>query len=323
MPSDRLPRRPAIDRELRVGIEFDPDAQLPPFDAAAIAALRETDVEAVDAALAGLRRRDVTLTGFGDGAIEVSVLDASQGFARPAILFIHGGGMVGGTRWGGIDEVVGWIRLFSAVAITVDYRLAPEHPDPTPVEDCFAALQWVVEHAAELGVDPARVVVAGASAGGGLAAGVALLARDRGGPAPAGQLLICPMLDDRGETTSAAQYASTGIWNARDNRFGWSALLGERRGGPDVSVYAAPARAGDLSDLAPAFIDCGSSEVFRDEDVAYASRIWADGGDAELHVWPGGFHGFDAVVPAAAISRHARDARCRWLARILSSDATG
>lgn len=127
------------------------------------------------------------------------------------------------------------------------------------------------------------------------------------------------MLDDRNDTPSAHQLAGVGIWDRVSNETGWAALLGDARGGPDVSPYAAPARATDLSGLPPAFIDVGSAETFRDEDVAYASRLWQAGGQAELHVWPGGFHGFDGFVPDAAISRDAQEARLRWLDRLLGA----
>ena len=166
---------------------------------------------------------------------------------------------------------------------------------------------------------PERLIVGGASAGGGLAAAVALLARDRGGPRLRGQLLLCPMLDDRNDTPSSHQMAGLGIWDRGANEVGWTALLGDARGGPDVSPYAAPARATDLSGLPPAFIDVGSAETFRDEDVAYATRIWQAGGDAELHVWPGGFHGFTGMVPDAALSKAAVAAQLTWLRRLLAA----
>ncbi|MFD6249412.1 alpha/beta hydrolase, partial [Streptomyces roseolus] len=237
----------------------------------------------------------------------------------PGIYHIHGGGMIVGDRLLGVVQTLPWIVEHDAVLVTVEYRLAPEFPDPYPVEDCYAGLVWTAEHAADLGIDPERIVVAGASAGGGLAAGTALLARDRRGPALLGQVLICPMLDDRGRTTSTYQYADAGTWNGDDNRVGWTALLGARRGTEDVSVYAAPARATDLAGLPPAFIDCGSAELFRDEDVAYATALWAAGVPAELHVWAGGFHGFDLLAPHTAVSRAATAARDDWVARLLGS----
>jgi acetyl esterase/lipase len=145
------------------------------------------------------------------------------------------------------------------------------------------------------------------------------MARDRGEVALAGQLLIYPMLDDRNDSVSAQQMAGVGVWDRTANQTGWSALLGDAVGGPDVPAYAAPARATDLSGLPPAFIDVASTETFRDEDVAYASRIWAAGGIAELHVWPGGCHGFDLFVPDAPISQAARAARIAWLRRLLAA----
>jgi acetyl esterase/lipase len=234
-----------------------------------------------------------------------------------AIYVTHGGGMIGGDRFGLSDDELDWIERFDLVLVSVEYRLAPEHPDPAPVEDCYAGLVWTAANAGELGFDPARLLISGGSAGGGLAAGTALLARDRGGPALAGQMLICPMLDDRDATTSTHQFDGRGLWHRDDNIVGWTALLGDRKGGSDVSIYAAPARATDLSGLPPAFIDVGSAEVFRDEDVAYASGIWAAGGIAELHVWPGGFHGFDYFAPTAAVSQASRGARESWVRRTL------
>jgi acetyl esterase/lipase len=255
----------------------------------------------------------------GDPDVEVVVLrPTGSTTAAPAVLHTHGGGMIIGDARSGLVEVAGWAAELGLVVVSVEYRLAPETPHPGPVEDCYAALVWTHRNAAELGVDPGRIVVAGASAGGGLAAALALMARDRGEVALLGQLLIYPMLDDRNDSGSAQQMAGVGVWDRTSNRTGWSALLGDAAGGPDVSPYAAPARATDLSGLPPAFVDVASTETFRDEDVAYASRIWAAGGVAELHVWPGGCHGFDVFVPDAAISRAARAARVAWLRRLLT-----
>ena len=226
--------------------------------------------------------------------------------------------MVAGDHRTGIGAVVDWVEELGVVVASVDYRLAPEHPHPVPVEDCYAGLVWTVDHAAELGIDAERVVLAGTSAGGGLAAAVALMARDQRGPSLIGQMLMCPMLDDRNETPSSHELDGEGVWDRGDNLAGWQALLGRAQGGPGVSPYAAPARASDLSGLPPAFIDVGSVETFRDEDVAYATRIWQAGGAAELHVWPGGFHGFDQIAPDAALSRAARSARSGWLRRLLA-----
>lgn len=237
----------------------------------------------------------------------------------PGIYHTHGGGMIVGDRFSGVDGFFGWMRTYNAVLVSVEYRLAPEFPDPYPVEDCYAGLVWMAENAAELGIEADRILIGGASAGGGLAAGTALLARDRQRPALCGQLLMCPMLDDRDNTPSTIQIDGVGVWDRGSNVFGWTALLGDRRGTDDVSIYASPSRATDLSGLPPAYIDCGSAEVFRDEDVAYATAMWAAGGQAELHVWAGGFHGYEAFAPHAVVSKATLAARDNWVNRILSA----
>lgn len=255
-----------------------------------------------------------------DGEPDISLLicrpTASSG-PRPVIYFAHGGGMMFGNSRTGVESVLDWAQELGAVVVSVEYRLAPEHPHPAPVEDVYAGLSWVADNAGEIGADPERIITTGISAGGGLTAAVALLTRDRKGPQPVGQLLMCPMLDDRNDTFSAHQMAGVGVWDRTTNETGWTSLLGERRGGPDVPAYAAPARAEDLSGLPPTFLDVGSAETFRDEVVTYASRIWQTGGVAELHVWPGGFHGYDLFAPQAALSQAAVAARLAWLRRLL------
>jgi acetyl esterase/lipase len=238
---------------------------------------------------------------------------------RPVIYHVHGGGMVLGNNRVGVDVVLAWAKELDAVVVSVEYRLAPEDPYPAQIEDVYAGLVWTAEHAGELGADPERIVLAGASAGGGLCAALTLLTRDRKGPRPLGQVLMCPMLDDRNDTPSAHQMAGLGVWDRTANETGWTALLGDLHGGPDIPAYAAPARAEDLTGLPPAFLDVGSAETFRDEVVAYASRIWQAGGIAELHVWPGGFHGFDGFAPQAALSQRSRAAHLDWLRRLLEA----
>lgn len=287
-----------------------------------IPAMREvTPIDVNDETMAamGIVRRDVTIKGFEGGEIGISVIARSDHSGKgPGIFHTHGGGMVAGNRMTGMHVVLPWIVAHDAVAVTAEYRLAPEFPDPYPIEDCYAALLWMADHAEELGFDIDRLMIVGASAGGGLAAGCALLARDRGGPRLTGQVLLCPMLDDRDRTVSSAQFDGIGVWDRASNVMGWSCLLGDRRATGDVSIYAAPARATDLSGLPPAFVDCGSAEVFRDEDVAYASALWASGVQAELHVWPGGFHGFDMIAPHTELAQAAVAARDAWISRLLS-----
>lgn len=262
--------------------------------------------------------RDETIIGHEGGAIVVSIVHKKgRTGTGPGIFHTHGGGMILGDRWAGIVGFLDWAERFNGVIVTVEYRLAPEFPDPYPVEDCYAALVWTADHADELGIDRSRLLIGGASAGGGLAAGTTLLARDRRGPELVGQLLICPMIDDRDASVSTRQIDGVGVWDRVSNVTGWSALLGERAGSSEVSIYAAPARATDLAGLPPAYIDCGSAEVFRDEDVAYATALWAAGVQAELHVWAGGFHGFDMLAPHAHVSQAAVAARDSWVSRIL------
>ena len=226
----------------------------------------------------------------------------------PLIYHVHGGGMIMGTATLGIGDVAPYVAEGLAVVASVEYRLAPEHPDPAPIEDCYAGLRWIADHAEELGVDPDRVTVYGDSAGGGLAAGLAILARDRGRPAISHQVLLSPMLDDRMITPSSRMLAGDGPWDRLDNLWAWTALLGERRGGSDVSRYAAPARATDLAGLPRTYIDCGSTETFRDEILDYAGRLSAAGVVVDLHMWGGGFHGFDHVPSALSVaSKTARD----------------
>jgi acetyl esterase/lipase len=207
-----------------------------------------------------------------------------------------------------------YVAISGVPMLVVDYRVAPEHPHPTPVEDCYAALRWLAERAAALGVDPARLAVMGDSAGGGLAAGVSLLARDRRGPTLAQQLLIYPMLDDR-TTTPDPQLASLPflIWTYDDNVTGWAALLGDSAGTGAVSPYAAPARADDLTGLPDAYIDVGDLDIFRDEDVTYARRLADAGIPTELHVHPGCPHGFETLASGADVSRRAIGDRIRRL----------
>ncbi|WP_225094741.1 alpha/beta hydrolase [Streptomyces sp. CoH27] len=249
----------------------------------------------------------------------VSARPAGVAGPLPLLYYMHGGGMIMGNAWSVLPKLLrDWALPLELAVISVEYRLAPRTRYPGPLEDCYAGFVWAAEHATALGIDAGRVIVGGKSAGGGLAAALALLARDRGGPAPIGQLLICPMLDDRNDTRSSHQMAGVDVWDRTSNATAWQALLGDRYGAADLPPYAAPARATDLSRLPPAYIEVGAAETFRDEDVAYADALWQAGGQAELHVWPGACHGFDTFAPEAALSRDARDARTRWLRRILA-----
>jgi acetyl esterase/lipase len=316
----------------------------PPLDpelAAALAALPPGEQKPLYADDIPVRRKATALTQPDDDALRrggavgleerqipgrrgapdlpVLVLRPARGSGPwPGVYFIHGGGMVLGNRRSGADELAAWVEEAGVVAVSVEYRLAPEHPHPVPVEDCYAGLTWTAGHASELGISSSPLIIAGISAGGGLAAATALLARDRGGPPLSHQILICPMLDDRGITPSSGEIDHVGSWGRISNLTGWTALLGDARGGPEVSPYAAPARAGDLAGLPATFIDVGSVDMFRDEDIDYAARLSRAGVSVELHLWPGGFHGFEGTAPDSRLARAALSARLGYLRRALA-----
>jgi len=317
--------RPPYDPELRAYLDTIVSDQRAPLDLATIPDQRDAinaSFPTIDTVIGetGLEHVELTVPG-PDGAPDITLSVVRRPGAEgstPCVYHIHGGGMVLGNRHTGAEVFPEWIDTFGVTVVSVEYRLAPEHPHPAPVSDCYAGLRWVADHAADLGIDPARILITGGSAGGGLAAATTLMARDLGGPALIGQLLLCPMLDDRDATVSTRQFEGIGLWDRRDNVTGWTALLGDARGTADVSPYGAPARASDLGGLPPTFLDCGSAEVFRDETVEYASRIWAAGGQAELHIWAGGFHGFGRAAHTN-VARAAKAAIDSWLARVLGS----
>ena len=224
---------------------------------------------------------------------------------RPAVLHIHGGGYVLGAPEMSAASNLDYAESFGAVVLSVDYRLAPAARHPAPVEDCYAALAWLHAQAGALNLDPGRIVVSGESAGGGLAAALALLARDRGEYALAFQHLIYPMIDDRtASREDLSPYAGQFVWTPERNRYGWSSLLGQPPGSDGVSPYAAAARAEDLSGLPPAYIACGALDLFIDENLDYAGRLIRAGVPVEMHVYPGAPHGFH-IVPEARVSRQA------------------
>ena len=236
--------------------------------------------------------------------------------ARPCVYWMHGGGMVLGSARQDDQRFDRWCVRHGCVGVAVEYRLAPETPYPGPMDDCYAGLRWVHAHADELGVDAARIGIGGASAGGGLAAGLALLARDRAEVPVAFQLLIYPMIDDRRTTASSGWEVP--IWPPAANEFGWQAYLGGLAG-EAVSAYAAPARAPDVAGLPQALVVVGTLDGFLDEDVTYAQRMMQAGVPVELHVYPGAPHGFDGFAPDTAVARQCRRDVNGWLARMLAS----
>jgi triacylglycerol lipase len=214
------------------------------------------------------------------------------------VLHIHGGGYVIGSALMSVMSNQRTAADAGCLVVSVDYRLAPETRHPGPVEDCWAGLRWLHDQAGELGVDPARIAVMGESAGGGLAATLALMARDRGGAPIAHQHLIYPMLDDRTGEGDSHPFAGEFVWTPESNRFGWASLLGPEAGSENVAAYGAAARAADLSGLPSTYLAVGALDLFVDEDIDYARRLIRAGVPTELHVYPGAFHGFDIAVDA-------------------------
>lgn len=311
--------RHLVDPELQPLLDAFPTVRL---DIPTLAALREAQA----AAIAPIGPDSVTVLerevpASGDSpAIALRVYLPDDHVARPlgCIYHIHGGGFVAGST----RQVEFWVRPFArelgCAVVSIEYRRAPEHPYPAALDDCHAGLVWTFDHAAELGIDPQRIGVMGESAGGGLAAALALLVRDRGEHRLAFQLLTYPMLDDRTCVRNTLPQLGEFIWTRHNNLFGWSALLGEEPGGENVSAYAAPARAESLAGLPPTYIDTAGLDLFFEEDLAYAARLAEHGVPLEFHVWPGAFHGFD-LAGEARVSRAARAAKFAALQRFLGA----
>jgi acetyl esterase/lipase len=244
--------------------------------------------------------------------VNVRVHRAKSATGRlPCIYWMHGGGLVLGTNLRDDARFDKWCQNLNCVGVSVEYGLAPESTYPGPLEDCYAGLAWVHANAQALGIDVNRVGIGGSSAGAGLAAALALLARDRGELSVAFQALIYPMLDDRQITTSS-QWADP-IWPPQANRFGWDSYLGGLTG-DEVPAYAAAARATDLSNLPPAFINVGGLDGFSDEDTDYATRLRHAGVACEFHLYPGAPHGFDSTLPNTSIAKRANRELEHWLA---------
>ncbi|GAB4593763.1 alpha/beta hydrolase [Mycobacterium avium subsp. hominissuis] len=252
--------------------------------------------------------RDVEVITLGSGVGVRLFRPADAAETTPALLWIHGGGYVLGTAQQDDQLCSRFSRRLGITVASVDYRLAPEHRYPVPLEDCYTALTWL---AGLPSVDRYRIAIGGASAGGGLAAALALLARDRAEVSPAFQLLTYPMLDDRSSDTAPSP--NYRLWDNRSNRFGWAAYLGDAD--PHVAV---PARRDDLSGLPPAWIGVGTHDLFHDEDLAYAERLRAAGVPCQVETIPGAFHGFDLILPKVQVSQRFFDSQCNSLRAALT-----
>ena len=302
-----MSRWPNLDPELRWAAETAPDLDLTAVAATRAAAAAGSEVSRAALSYDGVTVHTVSAPGL-DGAPEVPIRlmrPAGASGALPVLLAMHGGGFVIGTAQDFDYFCVELVRELGIAVANVEYRLAPETPFPGPLDDCFAALRFVYDHADALGLDPARIAVGGSSAGGGLAAGIALRARDEGGPAIAYQLLLSPALDDRCISWSASQLDDVPVLRRSTGMFAWQHYLGASYTGPndpDVSPYAAPARTTDLSGLPPTYLAAMELDLVRDEGLLYAMRLLEAGVSVELHSHPGTFHGSAEFAPQAASS---------------------
>ncbi len=237
----------------------------------------------------------------------------------PCVYWIHGGGYVLGAPEQDDLRFDRWCQRFDVVGVAVQYRLAPENPYPAGVEDCYAGLKWVKDNGAELGIDSSRVGIGGPSGGGGLAAALGLMVRDRGAFEIDYQLLIYPMIDP--SRTSVTANWDVPVWDVGSNEFGWASYLGDLSGRDDIPTHAAPSRETDLSGLPPTYIMTGSLDAFCDEDIEYAQRLNQCGVPVEFHLYPGAPHGFDGFAPGTPVARQARADINAWLARQLEHGA--
>lgn len=252
-----------------------------------------------------------------DGAPDISLRiyrPVAAAGTLPGVYYIHGGGMILGTAESEDDSASRISEQVGAVVVSVEYRLAPENPHPAPVEDCYAGLVWMAKNAGALGIDASRLALYGVSAGGGLVIATALLARDRGFPTLAFQMPIYPMIDDRNETPSSHEITDIGIWDRAGSLQAWSWYLG----GAEPDQYAAPARAEDLTGLPPTFIDVGTVDLFRDEDIAFAQRLMQAGVPTEFHTSVGSYHASETFAPDAPLSRRIWALRIDALRRALA-----
>ncbi|KAL2820262.1 Alpha/Beta hydrolase protein [Aspergillus cavernicola] len=277
-----------------------------------------TNAQSIIKSVPHLKHTEHFIPGCGGNRIVLSVIapQAPTSATLPALYRIHGGGMIAGDRFAGLTELLDLLKCIECV----EYRLAPENRAPGPADDCYAGLVWMSEKATSLGIDPAGIVVWGVPSGAALAAVLCLMVRDRKAPAIPikAQMFISPMLDDRCQSVSDRQFEYGSPWCGVSDCMAWAHVTGEGRGSDEVSLYQAPSRAKDLSDLPPAYIDTAECEVFRDHAVLYAPKMLRCGSTCELHIWPDAFHLFDGVDNLDVPLIHAAiEARQTWVRRMM------
>ena len=309
-----------VDPELRPGLELFPAELIsaigddPHTGKAMTAELLAVMAEQLPPTDVSIEER--TIAG-PDGDIPIAIYQPPTPGPRPGLFMIHGGGYIVGSAREDMNGIA-YADHVGCTVVSVDYRMAPDFTYQAAVADCFAGLNWMVDNAAELEVDTSRVAIGGASAGGGLSAGLALYNRDNKGPDVVFQLLVYPMLDDTHETPSGYEVEHPNVWNRDVSIKAWKMYLGDEFGTDKVSPYAAAARAKDLSGLPPAFVTVGTEDLFRDEAIDYAQRLMAAGVPTQLEVYPGMFHGAENLVPTAGVSQRMRLGYLDALKRALS-----
>ncbi|MBF4992677.1 alpha/beta hydrolase [Arthrobacter gandavensis] len=301
--------RERVDPELLPGLAFS-EEHPPPVSLAELAGFRaHAEAPATAVANPGVRVRDYAADG-----VALRVFTPTAPGPHPAVYWLHGGGMIAGSVELDSAYCAALGARAGAVVVAVDYRLAPEHPFPGPLEDALAGLRWLFAAAGELDVDPGRIAVGGSSAGGGLAAGLALLNRDQDRLPLAFLYLMYPMLDPSHSSASACEFSSIPTWNRAHSEFAWGCYLG---GASAVSPYAAPALAGDVAGLPPVLLQTAELDLFRDEDIAFAAKLMQAGVPTELHVYPGAYHGFELNCPDSFAGTQSLLDRDRALTRAL------
>lgn len=325
MAAFEVPRRPAYDPLLVSVMEASKDMFPEKLDVPFARAMGEQldfgPKQVIDA-LPHLKHSEYSAPGLeaDDGDVLLSVFSpiAPTSTSLPAVYFIHGGGQVSGDRFAALSVVMEWFESIDITFVSVEYHLAPEHRAPAALHDSYAGLLWLVAHAEDLGVDTSKIIICGGSGGAPIAAGTSMLCTRHAKPFPLAQMILTPMLDDRDCTVSSKQFARDGPWCGTTNRMAWDCVLGDSRGSAGVDELVAPGRATDLVGMPPTFVDAGACEVFRDEAVAFASNLWKSGVNAELHVWPGAFHGFDMLGFATSLAQASRNAKKNWIRRVLT-----
>jgi acetyl esterase len=320
----------SLDREIAESLSelpggFDPGAHL--RDLNVIRMLRSTlgllevmgGVLPVDERVTVVNRRVPVLSPADEIEVRIYEPAARSAVALPGVVFFHGGAFVLGDVYSEELRCLRYAAGASCVVVSVGYRLAPEHPYPVPFEDCYAGLLWTFAHAGELGIDPARIAVAGSSAGGALAAAVSLKARDHCGPSLVFQLLVYPVLDDRMDTASMRCFNDSPLWTNTSSADMWDHYLGESGSRGEVPEYAAPARAADLAGLPSALVVTAEIDPLRDEGIAYAQRLMGAGVPTELHSFSGACHGFDILAASSSIGRRALAEQVDALSRSLGA----